>query len=796
MLSWFRKNQKIMLGVFGVGLMFVFTVSLGSGVDPIMDRLSGRTSGGPSTEVAVTWDGGQLDTQSLDRLRVQRNLLGRFMGTVGRLAQERGGQQKVSMLPLYSGDRSLLELEILANEAEKMGIAINDETVIDYLNQLTDGTILPSEYAQILRESTGGNLPENALFPLLARELKAQKVRGLVQSGHFPASPIAAWDYYNRLNRLIKAEIMPIAVDDFMGQVDEPTDAEVTEMFEKYKRYYPMPMSPEPGFRQREKRAFQYVKVNYDAILENEKKTITDEEIKKYYDENKEQYLIQEDGDLDLGGLPSDDATTEATDDTSPSESSNTDEGPSVTSELDSEEANQTPSPTPSPTALPQEEETTDSIEGEKSAETVEQVTESTSDSELASDNPLQKATEEAANEIGAEAGEVVAETAEAVAEAQTEIQDAVADDGEPSGENDSSEITNSTKSADETPDTATIAEEVDNSDLDSIASYKELSEVADDIRQSLAAPRAQVKMKKMLETVSRDMERYFQDRTLWEMDVEEKPDLPAPTMPDFSEIVDGNQAILGEIGLTDRLSISENEIGQAFDIAIYSRENIQRVTFADTAYLPSVSPYRPSVFPKLDMATDRYVYWMTEKTDEYIPELDEVRAEVVEACKRKSALEVAKKEAASLVAKAEQANSSLQESLSSDKYTEFIDTGEVSWVTAPLQEGATPSITPIIGAEDAGPELRKKLFHLQPGGISYATNMPKDKVYVFRVVEESPDVEVRREQFLKNGVDAPVLFLARRESMIGLSEWYRDLTSKYDIDWQRDPQSGQNGDL
>ena len=73
---------------------------------------------------------------------------------------------------------------------------------------------------------------------------------------------------------------------------------------------------------------------------------------------------------------------------------------------------------------------------------------------------------------------------------------------------------------------------------------------------------------------------------------------------------------------------------------------------------------------------------------------------------------------------------------------------------------------------------------------------MPKNKVYIFRVEEVNPTTELRREQFLRSGVDAPVLFLARRDSFVGLSEWYRDFSENNGVKWNRDPRAGDGGQL
>ena len=841
-LSWFRKNQKFLLGFFGVALMFVFTISLGSGVDPIIDRLSGRTSGGPSDNAVVTWDGGQLGENQLGELRRRRILLRRFVTGVMRTARERGGQQQVLMLPMFTGDQSLLELELLAREADVMGIEVRDEAVLGYLNQLSGGTIQPAEYGQLLKEHTGNNLSENALFALLAREIKAHKVRGLVQSGSFPASPVAGWDYYNRLNRLIKAEIMPIMVDDYLDKVGEPSDAEVEALFEKYKNQYAHPLSPEPGFRQRERRAFQYVKLDYNAFLEEEKAAVTDEEVQKYYNENKQQYRTTSEDDLQLdlnlddadasessnsttdealedadrettsteesaGG--SDDSAADETDPESTGDNvSETPDPPTATpgedrassdetaAEVDgefSEEPSTVPrseTPAPSPTALPQGEDVEiadtsaapepEDTEPEDTSSDVPDEATSTGD-ESSSDNDGDV---EEANSTDAENSEVVT-TAD-----ENNSDDAPAE--QPNKFESSSDET-AADGIDQAPGDESD-EELDISDLDDISTYRALSEVEDEIRQSLAAPRAQTRMRDAVDTVRREMDIYFKDFTLWEMDLETNPDLSKPPLPDFSVIIGDKYATIGTIELTDRIDIENYEIGQALDFVITPQSGVQRVFFADVAYDPSSQLYQPFVFPNLEMAPERFVFWMTDHEAEYIPTLEQIRNKVVEAWQRQQALEIAKVDAERLVVKARRAKTRLEECLADEKHTTFADTGEVSWVTLPLQEGANPRISPISGAEDAGEELRRTLFRLPPGGVAYATNLPKTKVYVFRVENETPSPEVRREQFLQFGTSGAVQALANQDSRNSLSQWYRDLNERYNVDWQRDPHRGDDG--
>jgi hypothetical protein len=773
---------------------------VGSGVDPIVDRLTGGGQTDSQDSVAVEWDGDELRESQLVQLRRGRMLLRSFLNTVRQVAAERGGIERVAMLPLYTDDQRLLELELLAAEADNLGIEIGDGAVLDYLEQLADGTVSASEYGQLLRTSTNSNLSESQLLDLMARELKAYKVLSMAQSGGYPASPIAAWDYYNRLNRFVRAEMMPISVDDYLDEVEDPNEIEVVEMYEKHKKDYPFPRNPEPGFRKREQRAFQYVKVDFDAILEVEKAAVTDEEVKRYYDENKEQYRkVMSNDDLSLQGddkasapgvdtAEETDAATNEDAESAPGGESAVDAVPEVeeTQSPDAPVETDTPEPNsgpdPSPTALPQDD---DAVPPPKDDDDEQPVQE---DDEQPVHETVTEETDAAATNGDTVAVDENDEASKAdVATEAVEQPPAEATDDEAT----ETEVVAEVIAAEEIEEADAATTAVEPSDLDPVANdeplYEALADVADDIRRAIASPRAQAKMNKILDDVKRELDKYHAERTIWEIELETDSEVEEPPLPNVSAFADGDRVVVGDIPLIDSLQAEDYELGRAFDLDL--RLGVQR-KFAQTAFSDKTSPFNPQVIPDFDIATSRFVYWMTDAKEEYVPDLDQVRSEVVQAIKRQRAVGLALKDAKTLAEKAGQQDAPLAASLPGRENAEFIDTGEISWVTPPMTEGATPQISVIPGVEDASPELRESLFRLAQGEVGYATNMPKTKVYIFRVEEVNPPTEQRREQFLRNGVDAPVLFLARRDSFVGLSQWYRNLSEQRGVQWKRDPRA------
>ena len=57
-------------------------------------------------------------------------------------------------------------------------------------------------------------------------------------------------------------------MENYLGQVEEPTESELRAYFEDYKDDYQEPGRPTPGFKLRERMAFDYIEFNYDAYLD------------------------------------------------------------------------------------------------------------------------------------------------------------------------------------------------------------------------------------------------------------------------------------------------------------------------------------------------------------------------------------------------------------------------------------------------------------------------------------------------------------------------------------------------
>jgi hypothetical protein len=338
----FRKYQYLFLVAFGIMLMFAFVIA-----PPLDDYLRTRAGGGGAgaADTAVTWKHGSVTKAELANLRSRHLLTMRFLRALmsrvemldaapveyngqtvsliqgrsypvvgegvgeagertyqivveGQLAEvpQTAARLVMPRVPLISAadsEQQLFRKMLLERKAEEMGVVISDEAVIEYFDNLADATARNRpDYDAILAESTNGRLSQAQLMAQMHMELMAQRAQMMAQAGLYTAPPESLFEYYNRLNRRVTVELLPVNVASLVGEVEDPNDAEIKALYEEGKDRFPMPTMPEPGFKQRKRIAFAYFEGIMEDFLQKEmaviQPTITDEAIAAYYEKNKE----------------------------------------------------------------------------------------------------------------------------------------------------------------------------------------------------------------------------------------------------------------------------------------------------------------------------------------------------------------------------------------------------------------------------------------------------------------------------------------------------------------------------
>ena len=285
-LSLFRKNQKLLMAIFGVGLMIAFTVSSGA-----VNQFVRGSRSSPTNPPVVRLKTGDLNETALQNMRYSRLLLQNFMRNVNYLSVERGAQPKSWLgIPDADDEQSLLQTLLLSNKAREMGIVVTDESIVQYLEAYSEGKIQQGEFAGLLNNISQGRMSQSQFFNAMRNELLALRFMELFQRGVDPLPPSTSWALFQRLYRQVSIEAIAFDANNYLSKVGEPTEQEIVALYEEGKDRYPSPNAAEPGFKRRKKVALQYVKADLQPFLDQEKAKITDQAIREFYESNKQEF--------------------------------------------------------------------------------------------------------------------------------------------------------------------------------------------------------------------------------------------------------------------------------------------------------------------------------------------------------------------------------------------------------------------------------------------------------------------------------------------------------------------------
>lgn len=814
--SILRKYQKSLLVVFGVVAMITFTIG------GIVTRHQERSMSQGYQQAVVTWKQGSISEADLHSMRSLHAMAVRFMDALMKETQDRKGFPKGMGIPRSNAEQDLVRTELLAEKARQLGIVVNDDAVIEYLDQMSDDKIKNrSEYGRILRDATQGQLGQSLLFDQLRKELLALRMQMLATSGLAALTPHDAWGYFNRLNRRVTAEVLPLRVADFTDRVKgSPSDAEIQRMYQEGKERFKDPNSPDAGFKRRRRIAFQYVKAEFEELLKKQQEKITDAEVQKYYDEHLSDFKAP---DLPPAEEKKDASKEEAKPEAKPAAKTDV-KGP--------DSKTTSPSPETKPEAKP---ETKSEAKPEAKTETKPEVKPEAKPAAKVETKPEAKAETkpEAKPEAKPDAKPAVGETPKtpeakkpdgARAAAKQDvffISTVVADESGAAKEKAKDESQPAVPSAAEKPATekpaappVTTPTEKATTDktkpseapagkepaaakepaAEKPVTYKPLSEVADQIRRTLATPLAQKQLKESLTAIKREADEYFREHAKWVAQSKSDSTLKEPTF-DYEGLAKQHGLTSGKTKLEDELHIVNYDLGKAYRFSI-AQNQIQTIPFAAVAYAEGLPLFKADLFPERDLEqrsffTDvEYLYWKVEEKEPYVPELQEIEAEAIDAWKLTQALGIAQDEAKSLAKKVKQGKP-LKDSVDATRASQVVQTNAFTWITygsTPMGGSGQPRLSVVDNVEAPGREFMEAVFALKLGETGVAVNRPQTVVYVVRIASETPDEAKRRQDFLEAGVTRPVTDLAGMDRYLILEDWMAELEKEMKVKWNRPP--------
>ena len=284
----FQRNQK---GCMAGATLLAMISFLFLGV--IIQLFGGR--GGPGSQnetLAESRRFGKITSFDLQRLRDHQESLRRFLFELYRKLADPNDEAKMQTLyPLQmfaeqaasvQNSEQLINTWLVTQYVQTEGVSPDWNDIQNLLKELTGNTITDAVYTDTLNAT--GLSPQHVEY-LLARQLRWRQAMERFNLSVSAITPVTRWDWYQRLYRQVTIEAAAVPVDSLIQQVGDPSNSQLNAFFEQNKTKRYNPMSAESGFLMPTELAFQYVVAEPTQKLLD---SITEEEMRTYYDENKE----------------------------------------------------------------------------------------------------------------------------------------------------------------------------------------------------------------------------------------------------------------------------------------------------------------------------------------------------------------------------------------------------------------------------------------------------------------------------------------------------------------------------
>lgn len=790
-MHWFRRYQKIFLAVFGVLLMFGFVVW-----EPLY-RLFVSDPGQAQNPVVVRTNFETLTERDLQMLKHSRFELNRFFQafaqmTADALVRSRQlGQfppQQLQNLILrqlsaeglvgqqYLEDESIVRQLILDHKAEQLGMHMSDEAVFNFLQQRSGGVLTADQLRALLTQL---NIPQRQIFNALRNVLLANRLQQLVFgiNAFQGTTPSERFDYFERLERKINAEVLPIQVAAFVDQVKEPDVAELRVLYEKYKNKYPDPETGEPGFRVPPKGKFEGFKASYEEFAKNVQ--VTQQEIEEHYEKNKELYRYSALGESDDTPFAESSPAAATPPAVSPDSSSTEGQQPPTEQSPAEQPAAEAPASPPAAETAPADE--------SKTPPAAEQ-----------SPPPESKSPGGGGDDAGGAAPEQPPAAA-------AESQPAASADTPPADQPASTETPATTPAADaappatEPPSTTEPAVpvgpvtpkiEFDESLVlpSSIMAgpnpeYDPLWKVEDRIRKELIGEKVNQKIDEVFDSLAAALEDYANQLDLYEEEKEEKGDqAKPPARPDYAKLASQYAVLPVETQMVSAFDL------QGSDLAASSKDGRPFGVFAFDQLKPYV------IERTQDIEGDRFLFWKVAETKDEVPDFNKSRDAVLAAYRNIEARKLAKQYASQLAAKAQDEHRSLREIAGPNEVAAVKETGFFSWMTEQsaltMQMGrGRPLLSTVPNVVSPGDRFMRTVFALSPGQVGAALNEPETTVYVVRVLAQEPSEEQLYDLFAKAQYQDYV-GVAERDERESTLAWDAQLKQEAGVVWERPVQT------
>ncbi|MEZ6150784.1 MAG: hypothetical protein R3C09_11725 [Pirellulaceae bacterium] len=809
----FRKNQNYWMA--GLVLLSILAFVVAPAIMQIQESLTGGSGGGA---VVVRWNGGQLTVADMQNAVQKHGSLVRFLNDLAQEVVQAGGEPRVPGffydheskqvqrlgIETNSDEESIARTRILSDKAKRLGIEFSDDAVDEFILAFCDGRVATARIAEILRESSGGRLSNFDVREQLKHELASMVVRSTAASGFYATAPGEIYQDFLKLNRTAKVEAFPVFVADYMDKVQgQPSELEIETIFDLGSMQLANPNSADPGFVQPYQADFEYVESNIQQWVEREKSKLTEDQLRAEYDRmvELEQLKVPVDS-KPAANKPADTPDTETPDTETP-----------ASGDADANSVPTATEPAVEPAAPASENNEPASAEPATPATTPAAdpapASESNSGSELNLDPPAPASGDGSAlpatrltNKVRLVSAPQDESAAPPPVEQPPQLSAENADDVAPATENAATEnAATENAAATTTGSTATDSAEEDAATASSgeaatremrTQTFEEAREqIADSLARAKAIPAHEAALTNVSEKVMKPYYgAYRQYAAFRDADLAAGTKKVAePQRPNLKKLAEEAGLVYGQTGLTDGFKLVQTQFGKS---AIRQEElglNGAVAKAAMSPQLPLFQPMQSSYFDQETLQQGRmpeffqYIFWKTAERPIQIPQLSDVRAQVVDYWKRLQARKLAEAAAAALAKKVSPtADAPWKDALSTAEQSLVVETDPFSWIT---RMGDYNMPTNVNKLEQVGNEFMQAVFSAQPGSVTVAPTENKSIYYVVRIVDYSPAEAELQQRFDADPDKRGPLSIAQEESNQLVQDWYQNLYDELGVKFE-----------
>jgi len=722
----------------------------------------------PAVETSV----GGLTRIEINQLIQKRHVANQFLREIF----NRSNGDQSFMVPQAFGfgsatlEEDVLVGQLLRHEADELGVVVSNTAVGDFIHKETKNKLSTKVFDDLCREM---RLSQSELFNILRDELKSRTALQMTYPRNLP-TPQRYFQTYRKLNVRQQIDAVTIPVSAFIDDVPTPSDDELAAFFDEHSNVYANVDGPgEPGFRQPRKVRLAYLEADFETV-EKDVEPVTDEEIEKYYDENKELFRnrpAQEEG-------PKLDESKPLNPQFAPDENGNA--------------PVEAPKPQNPETSSTSQTSAIQLVSAEKPAEE-KPAEEKPTEEKPATEKP---ATEKPAAEKPA--------------------------DEKPAAEKPSEAKPTEAKPTEDKPAAPALDEPVDGAESKTpLPEFRPLDDdLKDLIRDQLTSERAREIVRKIIGEQAHGFMYRLHDEydalteegeeTISEQEISER-------LKEYAASKNLRYVATDWLSQADLRDFEKHPIGSAAEPAAPGANPFQQtnsITVISQLFeTPPDFKYSPTVAEDL-LTHNWYAYWKIDDRSERVPTFKDpgVAEQVLEAWKQHQARPKAKKRADELAEIARNSKAPMSESLEGQSVTVEPDSPKVDvqqtesfgWLRESSAPGANPfqrpppTLSTISAIEKVDDDFMQTLFEeLSEGDVGVIPNADRTAYHVVRIKNRTSATkagqDILRQTFLKEDMFfffSPYAKLIQQGAQASSIRWRDDLMKKYDVSWKKTDES------